>query len=329
MLHITNGDSVGTALIQSPLPGDVIAWRDVLHEGPVPEGLSLHALSRVRAHFIFDCGWTDSLETTLEGFAARDAALAEALVQDEVVLWFEHDLYDQLQLLQLLDWFAAQPRERTRLTLISRHEYLGTLGPRALAAHFPDRELVTPAQLTLARMAWHAFRAPDPTAIVALLEHDLTALPFLGAALRRHLEQFPGRRDGLSRSERQAMRACEHGPTTAAAAFLISQEQDEPAAFLGDTTFAWYLGRLAAGAMPLVRFADGAPLTLPTSQAEADRFWQREVELTAPGRAVLEGRADRVAMTGLDRWLGGVHLETPGSIWRWDPDTARVQRSPQ
>ena len=33
------------------------------------------------------------------------------------------------------------------------------------------------------------------------------------------------------------------------------------------------------------------------------------VALTEVGWAVLAGRADRVALGGIDRWLGGVHLQ--------------------
>jgi hypothetical protein len=36
MLHITNGDSVGGTLRQTGLPGDILAWKDILHEGPAP-----------------------------------------------------------------------------------------------------------------------------------------------------------------------------------------------------------------------------------------------------------------------------------------------------
>lgn len=326
MLHITNGDSVGSALVVGPLPGDVIVWRDVLHEGPVPAELPLAELSRVRARFVFDCGWTESLEDTLDGFASRDAALADSLQEDEVVLWFEHDLFDQLQLLQLLDWFAQQPLGHTRLTLISRAEYLGTLNPRTLAVRFPSRVAVTAAQFAVARAAWAAFRSADPAALTATLATDLSPLPFLRAALVRHLQQFPSSHNGLSRSEQQALLAFESGPTTIAAAFLLSQERDEPAAFLGDATFAWYLTELGAGDTPLIRFVDGAPVTSTTRHTGGAAFWQRDVELTDLGRGVINGSLDRVAVLGLDRWLGGVHLHAPERIWRWNEVEQRLAR---
>jgi hypothetical protein len=45
---------------------------------------------------------------------------------------------------------------------------------------------------------------------------------------------------------------------------------------------------------------------------------ERTVALTDAGRAVLEGREDRVRLNGIDRWLGGVHLQGNESEWRWD-----------
>ncbi len=324
MLHITNGDSVGNALVRSGLDGDIIVWRDVLHEGPVPAGLSLAELSRVRARFVHACGWTASLEGTLDGFEARDAALAESRQHDEVVLWFEHDLYDQLQLLQLLDWFAAHPNPRTRLSLVAREEYLGTLAPHLLVERFGTRAPVTAAQLELGQRAWSAFRAPSPTAITELLQGDLSALPFLRAALGRHLEQFPSMRNGLSRSEQQALAAIDGEPTSIAAAFLLCQELDEPAAFLGDATFLWYLARLGDGADPLLRFADGSPLTLGTIAEGGEGLWQREIILTPLGDAVLSSRIDRVHHQGIDRWLGGVHLQSLNAVWRWDQESSKL-----
>jgi hypothetical protein len=91
---VTNGDSVAALL-----DGEVLPWRDVLHEGPVPPGLRLAGLRAVRARFVADCGWA-SFDDVLRDFESRDRALEDA---EEVVLWFERDLYDQLQLIQVLD----------------------------------------------------------------------------------------------------------------------------------------------------------------------------------------------------------------------------------
>ena len=57
MLHIVNGDCAIEALKDSGIEGDFLSWLDVLHDGPVSEGLSLNELSEVRVDFIADYDW--------------------------------------------------------------------------------------------------------------------------------------------------------------------------------------------------------------------------------------------------------------------------------
>ncbi len=313
MIHYTNGDHAADALRALGLPGEVVPWRDVLHEGPVPAALALAELSATRARFIAARGWGGE-EDVLRGFRERDAALAASAGEDETVLWFEHDLYDQLQLLQLLDWFAVHGSERQRLSLVLADDYLTSLDADGLRQEFTERRPASTAQLALGYAAWAAFRADDPRAIERLLAGDTSPLPHLAAALRRHLEQFPGARDGLSRSERQALVVLAEGPLPVRDAFRRSHHESEPAIFLGDTVFLSHLDDLAASPHPLVVFEDGDGVPPP----------DRRVVLTDAGRDVLAGRADRVRLRGIDRWLGGVHLAAGRPDWRWDANAGRV-----
>jgi MerR, DNA binding/Domain of unknown function (DUF1835) len=105
-LHVTNGESAGNTLRQTSLGGAVLPWQDVLHEGPVPAG-SRHGLLRTRAAFLSACGWGSS-PAILSSLERRDGQLLRALRdRDQVVLWFEHDLYDQLQLIDVLALASA------------------------------------------------------------------------------------------------------------------------------------------------------------------------------------------------------------------------------
>ena len=61
-----------------------------------------------------------------------------------------------------------------------------------------------------------------------------------------------------------------------------------------------------------------APLPPPPPLGDPRAFARLPLRLTDTGQRVLNGRADRVALLGLDRWLGGTHL-TPAAAWRWDP----------
>jgi hypothetical protein len=150
MLHITNGDSAATLLRQAALPGEVLAWKDVLHEGPVPAGLSPAQLRPVRARFIAARGWAPEGEV-LADLERRDMVVDRVGKNEEVVLWFEHDLYDQLQLLQVLDRFATKNGNVPALSLIAIDAFpgvepfygLGQLTPAQLSSLFWPRPAVT------------------------------------------------------------------------------------------------------------------------------------------------------------------------------------------
>ena len=107
-LHVTNGDSAGNTLRQTALGGAVLPWQDVLHEGPVPAG-PRRELLQARAAFLSACGW-GSRRSILASLEDRDRQLVQALKDgQQVVLWFEHDLYDQLQLVDALALAAPEP----------------------------------------------------------------------------------------------------------------------------------------------------------------------------------------------------------------------------
>ena len=323
MLHVTNGDAAVERMRAAGIAGDILPWRDVLHEGPVPAGVALRELSSVRARFIAEAGW-GALAAVERDFAARDAAIAAYADHDELVLWFEHDLYDQLQLVQVLAWLAdeggvrarAAANEPARVSLVQTDDYLGTIAVERLQPLFERRAPVREPQLAVAVDAWRAFTAPDPTEIERFLAGAPGLLPFLAAALRRHLEELPWVERGLSRTERQALEAIATGPTALADAYRAAHHEREGAIFLGDAVFAWILERLGARAsVPLAALDDGRPFA---REGGGPALWRRRVALTDAGRAVLAGELDHVRANGIDRWLGGVHLCGRDARWRWD-----------
>jgi hypothetical protein len=243
------------------------------------------------------------------------------------VLWFEHDLFDQLLLLRHLDWFAKQDLGTTALSLICIGEYpgfepfhgLGQLDANQLASLLGTREAVSREQMALGTRAWRAFTAPDPTALDALTHDASTApLPFLQGALHRFLEEYPAVGTGLPRTERQILELLSVKPLSPGQLFVASQRREERV-FMGDTTFWGRVRDLGEAATPLVSI-DAEPrddLDLPAGT----------VSITDAGREVLAGRADAVRLNGLDRWLGGVHLSAPlcGDVrWRYDPSARRL-----
>jgi hypothetical protein len=312
MLHVTNGDLAAARITGGVPAGDVLPWRDVLHEGPVPPGLGDAELREARAEFLAAPGWSERAQV-LRFLEERDARLDAAAGNEEIVLWFEPDLYDQLQLLQVLDRLARHDTGSARVSAVESVEAIGDLEQARVRELFAGRALLAGGALELARDAWERFRDPDPMRL-EVRTGPTPALPFLPAAILRHLEELPWIRDGLSRSERQALEVLGAGPRAARDLFPAAHHDREPWVFLGDSVFYSYLDRLASGSRPLVK--------LSASPARADAV----ARLTADGEAVLAGAADWIDLGGSDRWLGGVHCAPGEDRWRWDGAAGRVGR---
>jgi len=137
-LHVTNGACVTGTLEQSTVRGTYLAYPDVLIDGPVPAGLTDAEMRDVRVRFIVERGWCGEEDARREEW---DRAVDNFADYDEVVLWFEHDLFDQLLLIRHLDSLSRRDVGVTKLTLICVGSFPGVEPLRGLG------------QLTAARLA--------------------------------------------------------------------------------------------------------------------------------------------------------------------------------
>src|SRR4051812_7377260 len=218
-LHVTNGDSTVATLAAIGI--EALPWRDALHEGPVvPGGRALRAAAMGGS----EAEW-----------AARDHTLDAH--QGDFVLWFEADLYDQLQLAEILA--RMRPGAGVRLRQIGEHVGiphfggLGELTPEQLRV-LPEIALTEDA-FALARRAWAALTAPEPSGLEAI--GPSPELRFMSEAFPRLAQEYPWRRDGLALSERRLLAAL---PATKFEAFQHAWRK-EARPFLGDT---WSFQRL-------------------------------------------------------------------------------------
>lgn len=314
-LIVTNGDVAAGRIRDAGADADLLPWRDALHDGPVPAGLSLEELSRIRAEFLAEAfGYpADELQ---RGFAARDAVIRTSDGYDRIELWFEHDLYDQLQLVQILHVLAAE--RQTDLLLVQADDYLGLQPADALRALAKTARPVTAEHFAAANRAWAAFTAPTPEALARLATTDSGALPYLAPALRRLLQELPAIDSGLGLTEERVLAALSESPQAVGQVFKRTREQED-AHFLGDAGFFRLIDGLAFVKTPLVTGLPfrssraGGAQSNPSYQAYAGAA----LALTEAGQAALAGRFDHARENAVDRWFGGTHLHA-GGLWRRD-----------
>ena len=331
-LHITNGDGAAGLIKASAVAGDVLPWRDPMHHGPMPAGHDLRALSETRARYL--AGPESDPSQALRDFRLRDDHALAASGYANVVLWFEHDLLDQLQILQILDLLARLDPAPGSLEMICIDTFpgitpfrgIGELDPVQTAQLFDLREPVTDAQHELAGAGWVAFRSADPRDLERFAAGDLGALPFLRAALIRHLEEYPWLDDGLTRTERQILSLVAEGVRDPVEVFVHNMER-EAVLYIGDWTTFGHIARLCGDARPLITTASGQPFWYPAGSKDrlAD-FRAQGLQITRTGRDVLSGDADAFDALPRDHWLGGVHLVSGPGLWVWNPARGALQQ---
>jgi hypothetical protein len=331
--HVANGTCTTRLIESAGIPGTLSIWADPLYEGPVPDGLTDAELLDVRARYLAGatdpttyCAWggSDASLDPVNDLRLWRATIARSESYDELILWFEHDLFDQLNLIQLLTWIREHLPSAKLVSLVGiaafpgypRFKGLGELMPDELASLLETRQRVSEAQYSLAEVAWQAFRKATPEALDNLRQSDTSTLPYLAAAVTRFLQEYPWTTDGLSRTERRLLELADVSISLSAA--FPRMHDGEDAYYVTDTSMAALAEHLSRSSPPLLTFVPG--------QAAHDEVLLGSVTLTDTGRAVLARRQDRIATCGMDRWLGGGHLQGDVSHWRWDDARQRITR---
>ena len=318
IVHVCNGDATADQLSLADLPGDIRVWADALDIGPVLP-VSDHEFYKARGEFWAAKGYGSAADNA-QKVADWDKAFDEAAGADELILWYEHNLFDQLALIRLLARLARRGLPQT-LTIVSidRHPDvpnflgMGQLKPEQLAELWPRRTPLSRDAIDEAITGWIAVTAGDPRALPFLVKR-VKALPFLGGAIERHLEEFPDPTSGLSRTERQTLAAIARGEGTGAQLMQASQAID-PRYPITDGLLLDVLKRFGA-----CGFIEGAPTGAPGP----DALKSINVTVTPLGRQALAGAIDRVHEHGIDEWRGGVHLTGKGPVWRWHSSERRL-----
>ena len=321
-LHIANGSATTNLIEAARIPGRSSVWADVLYDGPVPGDVSDAELLRVRARHLSGLAAAEYLDE-VNGLQHWRDEIDDVSSYDELVLWYEHDLFDQLNLLQLLSWLKGRLAASKTVSLIETGTFpgrpsfkgIGELNPADMAPLFETRAPIADERYALSERAWTAFRQSSPETLDEFRRNGTRAIPFLDAALKRFLEEYPWINDGLSRSERRLLEIASSGPVDLWTTF-VHMHQGETAYYITDLSLVSLLKDFSRLDPPLISIAG--------TSLEEDRIPNGTVTIADRGRAILSGNLDRVAIYGIDRWFGGVHLTSDGLGWRWNDAEQRI-----
>ncbi len=309
MLHIHNGDSVATTARRANLPGRHLPFRESMIAGPVRASLPQHEWIEERARFLAD-NYGEKLLRVRNELLEQEHAIDEARHEDEVVLWFEHDLFCLVHLLYLLNRLSKS----RHLKLVWSPTPLGAVDEAELWHFFNARTSVVHAMTAVAAEAWSAYTAEEGTALNRFAAAPSRDFPFLSEGLQLHASRFPSVRNGLGEVERRALEGIAAGATDFVSLFTRF-DQSPPRFGFGDGEFLRHLRGLATCAVPM--------MTITQGQGSPSRSLYA---LTPAGKDVLDGKVDFIELNNAGYWLGGVHL-TRERLWRWDEKRREIVQS--
>ena len=312
MIHIVNGDSLAGKM--KSFNGIVMPWREMYDFGPLMKNSIQEMLINERALFFEEkVGIPASL--FIENSQKQNQWLDHLPRNSEIILWFEHDRYDQTMLMFLLNELST--KEFENLSMVSINQYPG-IEPFFGLAQLTSQQLnelmhtkgrpITKEQIREAVAGWNAYTSTNPIEIETWITTTNGSLPFLKKAFETHLTYFPSSQNGLNEVENLIfnfinIRTC---PFTELFQFISENRVNDG---LSDLQLAAMLNQYAEGENPLLNLDSPLPSfkhPIPTSK----------LSLTPFGLDVIQRNTDRFSFTGIDWWLGGVHLKS--DQWRWN-----------
>ena len=291
------------------IPGRHVPFRESMVGGRVPAAMARPEWVEVRAAFLAGEHGQNLLRARNE-LLEQEKVLDTAGEDEELVLWFEHDLYCTVHLLYLL----VRLKAAHSVSLVWSPKALALQTVEELSELYQGRAEVSAAMRASAGEGWRAYTSSDPTALNEFLA-ERRDFPFLRPAMLLHASRFPSVKNGLGEVERRALEGIAAGAGDFATLFGRF-DADPPRFGFGDSEFLRHLKWLAQGAVPMITTAGKPPQKMLCA-------------VTPAGLEVLNGQADFMALNATDDgfWLGGAHL-TRGRMWRWDGDRQRIVASP-
>src|SRR5918994_2492759 len=313
-LHIRCGSDIKRELEAARFSGDFLEVWDPFHVGPVT-GAPDWIAQRARFHADTDTV-PDDYGLFLAELTAADRRLAASAERYErVVIWTEHDSHDQLSLIRCLAHYARTRPPRV-LELISVNHFpgsrrfigLGQLPPEAMWLLWNRRDVIDAERLSIGAAAWAALTSADPRALAAIARTRTPALPHLGPAVHRHLQELPSSVNGLSLTQSLLLQILATEPASVGDLWRVSQGELEPMPFLGDTMFLHILNQMGRAHRAVYE----------RSVLDPERPFSDRLAITQTGREVLQGVTDWLSLHPPLRWLGGVRIDPSTPNWRWD-----------
>ncbi|MDO6820174.1 MULTISPECIES: DUF1835 domain-containing protein [Zobellia] len=250
LLHITNGDSFTERIKSLKLKGDIITWREMLCEGKTLTNVGSESFWKARFEFLnknYKVSKSWFIEKTLKEYRS----LCNHKQQDEIVLWFEYDLFCQVNMIAVLSWLKTN-RKYAQVSLVcsgkeddtDKMYSLNDLTDEQLLKLYSNKVELSQDDIEYADYVWQLYCSDNPIRLENLSDFGEFQFNYLGDAVRTHLHRFPSIKNGLNEMENTILRLAVDKKPTSKGAFVSEILQNQGLLGFADTQYDRALGRL-------------------------------------------------------------------------------------
>ena len=341
-LHIRCGNDIEEALLTCGFVGKFLEVSNPFSQGQVPHFEPLDEFIAIRTSFITEhyAGYVpdDRINNTASEIGAVEDVLRHASERYErIVLWCEHDSFDQLSqayvLAHLFNSKSALARKSTVIECIEINGFpgvkkfigIGQLGstPEAILTLWEQRKPVTDAMIAYGHESWNALTKDSPHDLWRIAQETSSPLQQMPNALKRTLMELPWVGNGLSLTEYLALDVlAKEGAMRPAAIFNLLIAESDPLPYLGDIMFLAILRPLWESEKAAIRIVE--------EHIDENPMRQTTLCITDVGRDLLANKVDWLSIHNdtrngeafVDRYVGGIHIASNKENWYWDSENS-------
>jgi len=219
LLHITNGDTTTQFLKKTTIKGDIITWREMLCEGRTTTDVGSESFWKNRFDFL-KTSYKVTKQTFVNYTLKEYRNLCKQKQQEEIVLWFEHDLYCQINMIAVLNWLKKHRKGR-KISLVNCGKIKGSkklhsfadLTNKQINKHYQAKIELTQDDIEYADYIWQLYCSDSPLRLEIIYKTNTnTPFIYLADALKAHLLRFPSLKNGLNIVENNIIKVANHQP---------------------------------------------------------------------------------------------------------------------
>ncbi|WP_298998877.1 DUF1835 domain-containing protein [Flagellimonas sp. S174] len=263
LLHITNGDSFTSRLKTLDLKGDIITWREMLCEGKTLCNVGSESFWKTRFEFL-NKNYRVSKSWFVEKTLKEYRSLCNHKQQDQIVLWFEYDLFCQINMLAVISWLKTHRRHAEISLVCSGKEdesdkmyALNELDDEKLLSLYQNRINLTQDDIEFADYVWQLYCSDNPMRLENVITHNPFQFKYLSEALKAHLKRYPTIKNGLNLLENKVLATIENETLESKDDLLRALLSSQGHYGFGDTQY----NRIITSLRPLISSFDPIKLT--------------------------------------------------------------------